>query len=147
MPFGLKNAGVTYQRLMNKMFAQQIRRNVEVYVDDMPMKSSQEDEHLSDLQETFDTLWMYKMKLNPSKCVFRVTAGKFLGYMVFQRDIKVNPEKVRVIMDLAPSKTVKEVQSLNGKIAALNRFVSRATNKCLPFFRVLKRSVEGTDKC
>ena len=82
MPFGLKNTGGTYQRLMNKMFAYQIRRNVQVYVDDMLVKSIREDDHLSDLQETFDTLRTYNMKLNPSKCVFGVTAGKFLGFMV-----------------------------------------------------------------
>ena len=107
MPFELKNAGTMYQRLMNKMFAQQIRRNVEVYVDDMLVKSLREDEHLSDLQETFDTLRAYNMKLNPNKCVFRVTAGKFLGFMVSQRGIEGNLEKVRAIMDLAPPKTVK----------------------------------------
>ena len=82
------------------------------------------------------------MKLNPSKCAFGVTTGKFLGFMVSQRGIDVNPEKVQAIMELAPPKTVKEVQSLNGKIAALNRFVSRVTDKCLPFFRILKRSFE-----
>ena len=82
MPFGLKNAGATYQRLMNKMFAQQIGRNVEVYVEYMLVKSLCEDEHLSDLQETFDTLRVYNMKLNPSKCVFGVTVGKFLRFMV-----------------------------------------------------------------
>ena len=87
------------------------------------------------------------MKLNPNKCVFRVTAGKFLGFMVSHRGIEVNPEKIRAIMELAPSKTVKEVQSLNGKITALNRFISRATDKCLPFFCILKRSFEWTEKC
>ena len=87
------------------------------------------------------------MKLNPSKCVFEVTAGKFLGFMVSQRGIEVNPEKVRAIMELKPPRTVKEVQSLNGKIAALNRFISRATDKCLPFFRTLRKSFEWTDEC
>ena len=87
------------------------------------------------------------MKLNPSKCAFGVTTGKFLGFMVSQRGITVNLEKVRVIMELAPPKTVKDVQSLNGKIATLNKFVSRATDKCLPFFRTLKRSFEWTDEC
>ena len=82
MSFGLKNAGVTYQRLMNKMFMHQIGRNVQVYVDDMLVKSLRENDHLNDLQETFDTLRSYNMKLNPSKCVFEVTAGKFLGFMV-----------------------------------------------------------------
>ena len=79
--------------------------------------------------------------------MFGVTAGKFLGFMVSQRGIEVNLEKIRAIVELAPLKTAKEVQSLNGKIAALNRFVSRATDKCLPFFRILKRSFEWKDEC
>ena len=131
MSFGLKNAGATYQRLMNKMFTYQLGRNVQVYVDDMLVKSVRENDHLSDLQETFNTLRLYNMRLNPSKCVFKVTAGKFLGFIVSQRGIKVNPEKVRAILELEPSRTVKAVQSLNGKVAALNRFVSKATDKRL----------------
>ena len=134
MPFGLKNEGATYQRLMNKMFTHQLGRSVQVYVDDMLVKSVRENDHLSDLQETFNTFRLYNMKLNPSKCAFGVTAGKFLGFMVSQRGIEVNPEKVRAILELEPPRTVKAVQSLNGKVAALNRFVSKATDKCLPFF-------------
>ena len=80
------------------------------------------------------------MKLNLSKCVFGVTIWKFLGFMVSQRGIEVNPEKVRAIMELGPPRTVKEVQSLNDKIAALNRFVSKATDKCLSFFHILRKS-------
>ena len=102
---------------------------------------------MSDLQETFDTFWMYNIKLNPNKCVFGVTAGKFLGFMVSQRGIEVNSEKIRAILELAPPKTVNEVQSLNGKITALNRFILRVIDKCLPFFRVLKRSFEQMDEC
>ena len=113
----------------------------------MLVKSLRENDHLDDLQETFNTLWSYNMKLNPSKCVFGVTAEKFLGFMVSQRGIEVNSEKVPAIMELKPPMTVKEVQSLNGKIAALNRFVSKATNKCLPFFRTLRKSFEWTDEC
>ena len=109
MPFGLKNARATYQRLMNKMFAHQLGRYVQVYVDDMLVKSVRENDHLSDLQETFNTLRSYNMKLNPSKCVFGVTAGKFLGFMVSQRGIEVNPKKVRAIMELEPPRTVKTV--------------------------------------
>ena len=82
MPFGLKNVGATYQRLVNYMFSQPIGRNVEVYVDDMLMKSNNEIDHLDDRRETFDTLCKYKMKLNPTKCVFVVSLGKFLGFMV-----------------------------------------------------------------
>ena len=147
MPFELKNAGATYQRLINKMFAHQLGRNVQVYVDDMLVKSVRENDHLNDLQETFDTLRSYNMKLNPSKCMFGVTAGKFLGFMVSQRGMKVNLEKVRAILELEPPRTVKVVQNLNGKVAALNRFVSKATNKCLPFFHILKKSFEWTDEC
>ena len=132
---------------MNKTFVHQIGRNVQFYVDDMLVKSLCENDHLDDLQETFNTLRSYNMKLNPSKCVFGVTAGKFLGFMVSQRGIEVNPEKVRAIMELRLPRTVKEVQSLNGKIAALNRFVSKAMDKCLPFFRTLRKSFKWTDEC
>ena len=82
MSFGLKNAGATYQRLMNKMFAHQIGRNIQVYVDHISVKGIQEDDHLDDLKETFDTLRSYNMKLTPNKCSFDVTAGKLLGFMV-----------------------------------------------------------------
>ena len=135
MPFGLKNAGARYQRLMNKMFAHQIG------------KSLHEDDHLDDLQETFDTLQSYNMKLNPNKCAFGVTVEKFLGFMVSQRGIKVNPEKIQAIMELEPLRTIKEVQSLHGKIVALNKFISKAMEKCLPFFRTLRKSFEWTDEC
>ena len=87
------------------------------------------------------------MKLNPNKCAFGVMAGKFLGFMVSQRGIEVNPEKIRAIMELEPPMTAKEVQSLNGKIAALNRFISKAMDKCLPFFHTLRKSFEWTNEC
>ena len=90
MPFGLKNAGAMYQSLLNKMFTHMIWRNVQVYVDDMPVKSQREYDHLDDLKETFDTLHSYNMKLNPGKCTFGVTVGKFLGFIVSQRGIEVN---------------------------------------------------------
>ena len=82
MPFGLKNAGATYQRLVNKMFSKQIGKNMEGYVDDLLVKSREELAHLDDLKETFATLRQYQMKLNPSKCAFGVSSGKFLGFMV-----------------------------------------------------------------
>ena len=147
MPFCLKNAGATYQRLMNKMFEKKIRRNIQVYVDDMLVKSRREDDHLEDLKETFDILRSYNMKLNPSKCAFEVTAGNFLGFMVSQRGIEANLDKIRAIVEMAPLINVKEVQSLNGKVVVLNKFVSRATNKCLPFFYTLKKSFEWTIEC
>ena len=90
------------------MFAQQVRRNVQVYMDDMLVKSRREEDHLENLRETFDILRSYNMKLNPRKCTFGVTAGKFLGFMVSQRGIKANPDKIRAIMEMAPPRNVKE---------------------------------------
>uniref|UniRef100_A0A2N9FAH3 Uncharacterized protein n=1 Tax=Fagus sylvatica TaxID=28930 RepID=A0A2N9FAH3_FAGSY len=147
MPFGLKNAGATYQRLMNKMFHHQIGRNMEVYVDDMLVKTKDEIKHLEDLKETFETLRRYRMKLNPNKCVFGVSSGKFLGFMVSQRGIEANPDKIKAVLEMTPPRTTKEVQSLTGRVAALNRFVSRATDKCLPFFKTLRKAFVWTDEC
>uniref|UniRef100_A0A2N9INB9 Uncharacterized protein n=1 Tax=Fagus sylvatica TaxID=28930 RepID=A0A2N9INB9_FAGSY len=147
MPFGLKNAGATYQRLVNKMFHDQIGRNVEVYVDDMLVKSKENEDHLTDLKETFQALRTYNMKLNPEKCAFGVSSGKFLGFMVSQRGIEANPDKIKAILEMSPPTTVKEVQSLTGKAAALNRFVSRSTDKCLPFFKVLRKAFQWTEEC
>ena len=113
----------------------------------MLVKSLDEEEQLDDLQETFDTLRRFNMKSNPSKCVFGVSSRKFLGFMVLHRGIEANPEKIKVILNMKPSQSIKEVQSLTRRVAALNRFVSKATDKCLPFFKVLKKAFKWTEKC
>ena len=146
MPFRLKKAGATYQRLVNKMFTKHIRRNMEVYVDDMLIKSKEELAHLDDLKETFATFRQYHMKLNLGKCAFGVVSGKFLGFMVSQREIEANLEKVRAILEMTSPKTVKEFQKLTRRIVALNRFVYRVMNKCLPFFKTLKQAFAWTDE-
>ena len=87
------------------------------------------------------------MKLNPNKCAFGVASGKFLGFMVSHRGIEANPEKIKAILDMKPLQSIKEVQSLTKRAVALNRFVSKATDKCLPFFKVLKKAFEWTDEC
>ena len=120
---------------------------MEVYIDDMLVKSLDKIKHLDDLQETFDTLRRYNMKLNPSKCAFGVSSGKFLGFMVSHRGIEANPNKIQVILNMGPLRNIKEVQSLTERVSALNRFVSKAIDKCLPFFKVLKKSFKWTDKC
>ena len=107
MSFGLKNVGATYQRLVNHMFRPQNGQNVKEYVDDMLVKSMRETQHLDDLQKTFDMLRRYKMKLNPRKCAFGVASGKFLGFMVSQRGIEVNPDKIHAILNMEPPKTTK----------------------------------------
>ena len=120
---------------------------MEVYIDDMLVKSLDEGGHLDNLQETFETLKRYKMKLNPSKCAFGVSLGKFLGFMVSQRGIEANPDKIQAILNMEPPKNIKEVQSLTGLVTALNKFVLKVTDKCLPFFKVLRKAFKWTDKC
>ena len=111
------------------------------------MKSLDEGKHLDDLQETFNTLRRYIMKFNPNKCAFGVASGKFLGFMVSHRGIEANPEKIKAILDMKSPQSIKEVQSLTGRVAALNRFVSKATDRCLPFFKVLEKAFEWMDEC
>jgi ribonuclease HI len=147
MPFGLKNAGATYQRLVNKMFQAQIGKNMEVYVDDMLIKSAESVAHVNDLREAFEQLKLYGMKLNPAKCAFGVSSGKFLGYMVSSRGIEANPEKIQAVLEMQSPKSTKQLQQLTGRLAALNRFISRSTDKCLPFFKILRKAFEWTSEC
>ena len=110
MPFGLKNVRTTYQRLVNKIFAGQIGRNIEVYVDDMLVKSKEMEDHIADPDETFKILKHFNMKLNPSKWAIRVSSEKFLGFMVSQRGIEANLEKFQALLDMESLKTIKKVQ-------------------------------------
>jgi hypothetical protein len=89
--------------------------------------------HIEDLRETFRTLREYNMKLNPMKCAFGVSSGKFLGFMVSQRGIEANPEKVRAVLEMEALRKTKQLQRLIGRIAALNHFISPSTDKCLPY--------------
>ena len=102
MPFDLKNVGSTYQRMMTRMFDPQLGKNIEIYVDDMVVKSKMVTEHLEDLGDIFDVLRRHKLHLNASKCSFGVGSNKFLGYMVTHRGIKVNPDQIKAINDLKP---------------------------------------------
>ena len=139
MPFGLKNAGSTYQRMMKKIFELQLGKNVEVYIDDMVVKSKLVSEHLADLSNIFEILRRHKLRLNASKCSFGVGLGKFLGYMVTHRGIEVNPNQIRKINSLQPPRNPKEVQKLTGIMTALNRFISRSAERCRPFFLLLHK--------
>ena len=139
MPFGLKNAGSTYQRMMTKMFEPQLGKNVEVYIDDMVVKSKLVSKHVTDLTNIFEILREHKLRLNTIKCSFRVGLGKFLGYMVTHRGIKVNLDQIKAINNLQPPRNPKEVQKLTGMMAALNRFISRSADRCKPFFLLLHK--------
>ncbi|GJY50751.1 reverse transcriptase domain-containing protein, partial [Tanacetum coccineum] len=121
MPFGLKNAGATYQRLVDKAFQKQIGRNLEAYVDDLVIKSCTEQEVIRDVEETFRTLRKINMKLNPKKCTFGMKEGVFLGYKVNSDGLMVCPDKVEAVLSLPSPKCLKDVQRLNGKLASLNR--------------------------
>nr|GEU57138.1 reverse transcriptase domain-containing protein [Tanacetum cinerariifolium] len=147
MPFGLKNAGATYQRLMDKAFESQMGRNIEVYVDDLLVKSHTEAEMVRDIKETFETLRKINMKLNPKKCSFGLAEGVFLWYVITPEGIKPCQNKTAAVLQLPSPQTVKEVQSLNGKLASLNRFLSKSAEKSLPLFQTLKKCIKKSDFC
>nr|ABA98939.1 transposon protein, putative, unclassified [Oryza sativa Japonica Group] len=140
MPFGLKNAGPTFQRTTRISLGSQIGRNVEAYVDDLVVKTRNQETLLSDLAETFENLRSARIKLNPDKCVFGVPAGKLLGFLVSARGIEANPEKIRAIERMRPPSKLRDVQCVTGCMAALSRFISRLGEKALPLFKLLKRS-------
>ncbi|GJS04670.1 reverse transcriptase domain-containing protein [Tanacetum coccineum] len=145
MPFGLKNVGATYQRLVDKAFQKQIGRNLEAYVDDLVIKSCTEQEVIRDVEETFRTLRKKNMKLNPKKCTFRMKEGVFLGYKVNSDGLWVCPDKVEAVFSLPSPKCLKDVQRLNGKLASLNRFLSKSAERSLPFFKTLKKCTKKSD--
>ncbi|RVW76747.1 Transposon Tf2-2 polyprotein [Vitis vinifera] len=109
-------------------FLIRIGHSVEVYIDDIVVKSKTREQHILHLQEVFHLLRKYGMKLNPSKCAFGVSAGKFLRFMVSQRGIEVSPDQVKVVMETPPPRNKKELQRLTGKLVALGRFIARFTD-------------------
>ncbi|GJX29011.1 reverse transcriptase domain-containing protein [Tanacetum coccineum] len=145
MPFGLKNTGSAYQRLVDKAFDSQVGKNIEVYVDDLVIKSHTEAEMLRDIDETFRTLRKINMKLNPKKCTFGAVEGMFLGYMISPEGIKPCPDKTEAVLQLPSPRTIKEVQSLNGKLASLNRFLSKSAERSLSLFKTLKKCIKKSD--
>ncbi|PNX78768.1 gag-pol polyprotein, partial [Trifolium pratense] len=140
MPFGLKNAGATYQRLMGRVFSEQIGKNLEVYIDDMVIKTTEKGEHDQDLADILKSVRRYNMRLNPAKCSFGVQAEIFLGFMLTHRGIEANPEKCQAIIDMRSPSSIKEVQQLIGRIAALSRFLSCSGEKAFHFFSSLRKN-------
>ncbi|XP_013739462.1 uncharacterized protein LOC106442308 [Brassica napus] len=149
MPFGLKNAGATYQRLVNRIFSEQRGKTMEVYIDDMLVNSLDEQDHISHLEECFAKLNAHNMKLNPTKCRFAVASGEFLGYLVTCRGIEANPKQISALIEMVSPRMKREVQRLTGRVAALNRFISRSTDKCLPFYNTLKgnKKFKWSEEC
>jgi hypothetical protein len=138
MPDGLKNAGGSFSRMTTKVLHSQIGKNVITYVDDIIVKSTKQENHITDLQETFANFRQAGLKLNPKKCVFGVKKGKFLGCLVSTKGIEANPSKIEAILQMEPPSTKKGAQRLIGRLASLNRFISRSAERNLPFFEVLK---------
>jgi len=139
MPFGLKNAGSTYQKCVHIVLEGQIGRNVEAYIDDIVVKSKFKGDLIADLEETFNNLRKNKMMLNSDKCSFGISSGKLLGYLVSHLGIKANPKKVKAINDMQSPRNKKEVQKLAGMMAALSRFVSKSGECGMPFYKLLKK--------
>ena len=124
---------------MQNCLHNQIGCNVHVDVDDIMVKSRKEETLIGDLKETFDNLRVYKMMLNPDKCVFGVPTGKLLGFLVSNRGIEANPEKIITITSLAKPACINDAQRLAGRIAALSRFISRLGEKAIPLYQMLKK--------
>ncbi|WJZ94855.1 hypothetical protein VitviT2T_013680 [Vitis vinifera] len=140
MPFGLKNAGATYQRAATTLFHDMMHRDVEVYVDDMIVKSRDRSDHLAALERFFERIRQFRLRLNPKKCTFGVTSGKLLGYMVSERGIEVDPDKIRAILDMPAPRTEREVRGFLGRLQYISRFIARLTDICEPIFRLLRKS-------
>ena len=134
MLFGLKNARATYQRMVTCIFKELIDRKLEVYINDMVVKTREKVGHAHELVNVFDILRQHKLRLNVEKCAFKAGLGKFLGYMISTHGIEVNPDQITAIQQLHPPSNPKKVQKLIGMIVALNRFVSRSADKCRPFY-------------
>jgi hypothetical protein len=126
--------------MMQNCLGSQIGRNIQVYIDDVVITTREEESLISDLAETFDNLSRYKLKLNPIKCSFGVSAGQLLGFLVSARGIEANPEKIQAILTMGKSTKLHDVQKLTERIAALSRFVARLGEKALPFYALMKKS-------
>jgi dsDNA-binding SOS-regulon protein len=130
--------------MMQNCLGSQIGRNIQVYIDDVVITTRNEESLISDLAETFDNLNKYKLKLklklNPTKCSFGVSAGQLLGFLVSARGIEVNPEKIQAILTMGKPTKLHDVQKLAGRVAALSRFVARLGEKALPFYALMKKS-------
>jgi hypothetical protein len=129
MPEGLKNAGGSFSIMTTKVLHSQIGKDVLTYVDDIIVKSTKQENHIADLQETFANFKQAGLKLNREKCVFGVNKGKFLGFLVSTNGIEANPSKIEAILRMEPPSTKKGAQRLAGRLASLNRFISRLAER------------------
>lgn len=128
MPFGLKNAEVTYQRLVNKMFKEMMGKIMKVYIDDMLIKSLEAVDHIAYLEKVFDVLWKHMIMLNPSKC-----------FLMTKHGIKANLDQIQAFLAMNLPRNIHEVHQLTGRVAALNIFISKSSDKCMSFFKIMRK--------
>ncbi|WKA06492.1 hypothetical protein VitviT2T_024388 [Vitis vinifera] len=140
MPFGLKNAGATYQRATTTLFHDMMHKDVEAYVNDMIVKSRVKTYHLATLKKFFERIWKFRLRVNPNKCTFGVTFGKLLGHMVSERGIKVDLNKIKAILDMPVPRTEKEIRGFLGRLQYIGRFIARLTDICEPIFCFLRKN-------
>jgi len=141
MPFGLKNGGATYQRAMTIIFHDFFHNLVERYVDDLLVKTKDRENHQHDLRRVFERLRMHRLKMTPLKCVFGVTSGKFLGFIVRKDGIEIDPDKVKAIIQMPPPRNLRELRGLQGRLAYIRRLISNLSGRCQPFTRPLKKDI------
>ncbi|XP_028085335.1 uncharacterized protein LOC114286368 [Camellia sinensis] len=149
MPFDLKNAGATYQRAMTVIFGDMLHDTIECYVDDLVIKTNEKENHVEDLRKIFERLRRYKLKMNPLKCAFGVSSGKFLGFVVRNKGIEIDPTKIKAIAEMPPPRNLRELKGLQGRLAYIRRFISNLAGRCLPFSRLMKKGVpfEWNQQC
>ena len=141
MPFGLKNAGATYQRAMQKIFDNVLHKYIECYVNDLVVKTKRREDHLVNLWSVFNRLRKYQLKMNPHKCAFGVTSGKFLGFIVRHRGIEIDQSKIEAFQKMLEPKNLRELRGLQGKLAYIWQFISNLAGQCQPFNRLMKKDV------
>ena len=149
MPFGLKNAGATYQRMTTTLLHDMIHKEIKVYVDDMMVKSITRVGHFAALHKFLARAEKYNLRLNPKKCIFGVTSRKLLGHIVSQKGIEIDPDKVKAIREMSAPSTEKKVRGFTGRLQYISRFISKLMTVCEPIFILLRKNqpVIWDDKC
>ena len=149
MPFGLKNAGATYQRMATALLHDMMHNEVEVYVDDMIVKSKDRENHTTNLRKFFERIKEHRLRLNPQKCTFGVTTGKLLGFLVSDRGIEVDPSKIKAILKMPPPENEKKIKGFLGRLQYISRFIAKLTSTCEPIFKLLRKNEPHTwnDEC
>ena len=149
MPFGLKNAWATYQRMATALLHDMMHNEVEVYVNNMIVKSKDRESHTMNLRKFSKRIREYRLRLNPQKCTFGVTAEKFLGFLVSDKGVEVDPSKIKTILEIPPPRSEKEIRSFLGRLQYISRFIAKLIATCEPIFKLLRKNEPYTwnDEC